>query len=68
MGGFFLGHRKTVRKGQGMTLIGDIAFLIGGYVASIYTWPRLKVLINGAQAEAAKLRAKADALISAVKK
>lgn len=50
------------------TIIGDIAFLIGGYVAAIYTWPRVKLLLNGAQTEANRLRAKADAIIEAAKR
>ena len=49
------------------TVIFDVLFISGGYVASIYTWPRVKLLINGAQTEAAKLRAKADALVNVVK-
>lgn len=40
---------------------------IGGYAASIYTWPKVKVLVNGAQYEASALKAKADAIIKAVK-
>lgn len=50
------------------TVIFDVLFIAGGYVASIYTWPRVKLIINGAQTEATKLRAKADALIEAVKR
>jgi hypothetical protein len=50
------------------TVIFDVLFVAAGYVASIYTWPRVKLLINGAQTEAAKLRAKADALIEAAKR
>lgn len=50
------------------TIIGDIAFLIGGYIAAIYTWPRVKLWLNGAHSEAAKLRAKADAIIEAAKR
>lgn len=49
------------------TVLGDIAFVIGGYVACIYTWPKIKVIVNGAQTEATKLRAKADALLAAIK-
>lgn len=50
------------------TILGDIAFAAGGYIAAIYTWPKLKLWINGAQLEATKLRAKADAILSAAKK
>lgn len=51
-----------------VVLIGDALLLIGGYVAAIYTWPRVKLFLNGAHAEAAKLRAKADAIIEAAKR
>lgn len=50
-----------------MTFSLVIAAFIGGYAASIYTWPKVKVLVNGAQYEAAALKAKADAIIKAVK-
>jgi hypothetical protein len=40
-------------------LIGDVLLVIGGYVAAIYTWPRVKVLVNGLENEARALRAKA---------
>ncbi len=33
-----------------------------GYGASIYSWPRIKLWVNGAQAEIAGLEAKATAL------
>lgn len=49
------------------TVLGDIALIIGGYVAYIYTWPKIKVIVNGAQTEVAKLRAKANALLAAIK-
>lgn len=45
----------------------DIALIVAGYVASIYTWPKIKVLLNGATAEAQRLRAKANALETAIK-
>jgi len=51
-----------------MTGFAVVVAFIGGYAASIYSWPKLKVWINGAQAEAEALRAKADALIDALKK
>jgi hypothetical protein len=38
-----------------------------GYVASIYTWPSIKVWVNGAESEAAKLEARADALVPKAK-
>ena len=34
----------------------------GGYVACVYSWPGIKVRINGLAAEAAHLRAKAQRL------
>lgn len=34
----------------------------GGYVACVFTWPKVKVWINGAQTEARKLEDKAKAL------
>lgn len=39
-----------------------IAAVAAGYVASIYTWPTIKVWANGMATEAASLRAKAAAL------
>jgi hypothetical protein len=45
-----------------LDLIVSIAAFAGGYAAAIYTWGRLKVWVNGAQAEAARLKARADAL------
>lgn len=34
----------------------------GGYVASIYSWPTIKIWANGLSAEAVSLRAKAAQL------
>ncbi len=34
----------------------------GGYVACVYSWPGIKVRINGLAAEAARLRAEAQQL------
>lgn len=48
-------------------LIGDLLLLVGGYVASIYTWPRVKVLVNGLETEARALRAKAVDLESKIR-
>jgi hypothetical protein len=39
---------------------------VAGYVASIYSWPKLKVWINGTQAEIASLEAKAAVLKAAL--
>lgn len=48
-------------------LIGDVLLLIAGYVAAIYTWPRVKVLFNGLENEARALRAKAVDLEAKIK-
>jgi hypothetical protein len=44
-----------------------LAFFAGGYVGSVYSWPKLKIWVNGAQAEIMSLRAKADALANAIR-
>lgn len=51
-----------------LTFIGDILFVIGGYVLSIYTWPWIRLQINGAAQEYDRLRARADKIIAAVKR
>jgi hypothetical protein len=38
------------------------AALAAGYAAAIYTWPAVKIRINGLSAEVAHLRAKAQKL------
>ena len=48
-------------------LIGDVLILIAGYVAAIYTWPRVKVIVNGLENEARALRAKALDLEAKIK-
>jgi hypothetical protein len=40
----------------------DAVLFAAGYVASIYSWPRIKVWVNGAQAEIANLEARVAAL------
>ena len=40
----------------------DLVLFAAGYVASIYSWPKIKIWINGTQAEIASLEAKAAAL------
>jgi hypothetical protein len=45
-----------------------VALFAAGYIASIYTWSKARALVNGAEHEAARLRAKADALSAAVEK
>jgi uncharacterized membrane protein YagU involved in acid resistance len=37
-----------------------------GYIASIYSWPRIKLWVNGAKAEIAALEARAAALKAAL--
>lgn len=41
-----------------MALFLGFALLAGGYVASIYTWPKLKEWVNGAEVEIEKLKTK----------
>jgi hypothetical protein len=48
-------------------IIGDVLLLAVGYVAAIYTWPRVKVLWNGLETEARALRAKAVDLETKIK-
>lgn len=48
-------------------LIGDVLLLVGGYVAAVYTWPRVKALVNGLENEARALRAKALDLEAKIK-
>ena len=40
----------------------DAALFAAGYAASIYSWPTIKVWVNGVSAEVISLRAKATAL------
>ena len=40
----------------------DAVLLVAGYVAAIYSWPKIKVWINGVSTEAANLRQKAARL------
>jgi hypothetical protein len=44
-----------------------IAALIGGYVAAIFTWPKIRIWVVGAEAEIASLREKARALEAKIK-
>jgi hypothetical protein len=39
-----------------------IALLAAGYIASIYSWPRIRIWIKGISAEAADLRQRAARL------
>ena len=40
----------------------DVVLFAAGYVVSIYSWSKIKIWVNGAQAEVANLEAKAAAL------
>jgi hypothetical protein len=48
-----------------MMFLISLAFA-AGYVASIYSWPRIKLWVNGAHAEIAGLEARAAALKAAL--
>jgi hypothetical protein len=45
----------------------DAILVAAGYVASIYSWPIIKVWVNGASAEIVSIRAKAVALEAKIK-
>ena len=45
-----------------MTWFFAFALFAGGYTASVYTWPKVKEWVNGAENEIASLRARIDAL------
>ena len=45
-----------------MWMFFDAVVFAVGYVASIYSWPRIKIWVNGAEAEITSLEAKAVAL------
>jgi hypothetical protein len=40
----------------------DLFVFAAGYVACVYSWPTIKIWINGISAEAVSLRAKAQQL------
>ena len=46
----------------------DVVIFAAGYAASIYTWPWLRLQMNGAAAEYDRLRARADRIINSVKR
>ena len=46
---------------MGDLIIGIVIFA-GGYVASVYSWPKLREWMKGAEAEALSLRDKASTL------
>lgn len=43
-------------------LIGALVLFVGGYVASIYTWPKLREKISGVEAEIERLKKAIEAL------
>ncbi len=45
-----------------MWIILDAVLVAAGYVASIYSWPSIKIWVNGVSTEAANLRQKAACL------
>lgn len=45
-----------------MTYLWWIILFAGGYAASIYTWPTVRYLANGAEAEMDRLRKALDVL------
>jgi len=45
-----------------MSILFDAVIFASGYVASIYSWPKIKLRVNGTQAEIASLEGKAAAL------
>lgn len=51
-----------------MSILFDAVIFAAGYVASIYSWPKIKLWVNGAQAEIASLEGKAAALKAATLK
>jgi hypothetical protein len=59
-------HRHF-QKEIAMSIFFEAFVFLAGYVASIYSWPRFKVWINGAAAEIASLRTRAAALESKIK-
>ncbi len=40
----------------------DTVLFVAGYVASIYSWPKIKVRVNGTRAEIANLEARVATL------
>ncbi len=49
-----------------MCIFFDAVVFAAGYVASIYSWPAVKLSVNGVQTEIASLEAKAAALKAAL--
>lgn len=45
-----------------MTLFYSLALIAGGYTAAVFTWPKVKEILNGAETEIMALEAKAKSL------
>jgi hypothetical protein len=43
-----------------MGILFDVVLFAAGYIAEIYSWPKIKIWINGASSEVARLRQKAS--------
>jgi hypothetical protein len=56
------GRGNHLEKEMTMWTFFDVVLFAAGYVGSIYSWPKIKIWVNGAQAEIANLEAKAAAL------
>jgi len=46
----------------------DLVLVTGGYALSVFTWSKLRLWINGAEAEALNLKTRADALLATLRK
>jgi hypothetical protein len=53
---------RTDARELSMTFFLGLALFAGGYAGSIYTWPRIKEWVNGAEAEIERLKTKIDDL------
>lgn len=51
----------------GWIIFGDLLWLAGGYIASIYTWPWLRTKLMGAKTEIERLEARIKAIADAAK-
>ena len=45
-----------------MWILFDVVLFAGGYLASIYSWPTIRIWANGVTEEVERLRAKAEKL------
>jgi hypothetical protein len=51
-----------------MWILTCVALFAAGYAASVYSWPAIKVRVNGVTAEAKKLRDRAAGLEAELRK